>query len=167
MPRSVRLSAESPHSLGRIRAAFADPAYWRSRLDLYAAGAPVLDTLATDAEGTTTVQITMRFGGDQLPAVLRPLRLGSLRIVQNERWERADDGVRGTVTVDALRTPLSGHGEVQLTSSGTGTRLTGEAVVDVRVPLIGGAIATFLVDLLANGIRDIVTVTDRWLDGRS
>jgi hypothetical protein len=164
--RSVPLAAESPHSLDDIRAAFADPAYWAARLELYDAGAPTLDELTTATDGTTTVQVTLRFGGEQLPPVLRPLRLGSLKIVQRERWGPVEDGVRGTVTVDALRTPLSGHGDVQLAAGGAGTRLAGTAVVDVRIPLVGGPIAAFLVDLLANGIRDIVGITDRWLDGR-
>lgn len=165
MSRGSPLSAESPHPLPRIRSAFADPDYWRARLDLYSAGAPTLDTLATTADGTTTVQITMRFGGEQLPAMLRPLRLGSITVVQRERWEPAGDGVRGRVDVDALRTPLSGFGEVMLTAHGGGTRLAGSATVDVRVPLIGGPIAAFLTDMLADGVRDIVRITDRWLDG--
>jgi hypothetical protein len=162
--RTAHLTAESPHPLPRIRAAFADPDYWRARLDLYSAGAPTLDELTTDGP-TTAVQITMRFGGEQLPAVLRTLRLGSLRVVQRERWETVAGGVRGTVDVDAARTPLSGRGDVDLTAHGEGTRLSGTAIVDVRVPVIGGPIAAFLTDMLADGIRDIVGVTDRWLDG--
>lgn len=165
--RTVHLTAMSPHPVGELRAAFAERDYWRARLELYAAGAPTLDALSTAADGTTTVEITMRFGGEQLPAMLRPLRLGSLTIVQRERWEPAVDELRGTVDVIAPRTPISGHGDVQLTGDGDGTRLAGTAIVEVRVPLIGGPVAAFLTDMLADGIRDIVRVTDRWLDRRS
>lgn len=165
MTRTVHLTAASPHPVGALRSAFADREYWRARLELYSAGAPALDTLSTAADGTTTVEITMRFGGEQLPAMLRPLRLGSLRIVQRERWEPASEGLRGAVDVVAPRTPISGRGEVQLTEDGSGgTRLAGTAIVEVRVPLIGGPIAAFLADMLADGIRDIVRVTDHWLD---
>lgn len=167
MPNVVRLTAESPHALANIRSAFADGDYWRARLDLNEAGAPTLDTLTTDAGGTTTMQMTMRFGGDQLPAVLRPLRLGALKVVQHEVWEPTADGLHGTIGVTALRTPISGRGIVDLESDGAGTRLTGTATVDVRVPLFGGPIAGFLTAQLADAIREIVRVTDRWLDRRS
>lgn len=167
MSRTVHLTASSPHPVGGLRSAFADREYWRARLELYAAGAPRLDTLSTATDGTTTVEITMRFGGEQLPAVLRPLRLGSLRIVQREQWQPVDGGLRGAVEVSAPRTPISGRGDVRLTGDGAGTRLDGTGIVDVRVPLIGGPIAAFLADLLADGIRDIVGVTDQWLDRRA
>lgn len=163
----VRLTAESPHPLAKIRAAFADAAYWRARLDLNAAGTPTLDTLSTDARGTTTMQMTMRFGGDQLPSVLRPLRLGAVTVVQHEVWEPTADGLHGTISVTALRTPIAGRGLVDLGPDGAGTRLAGTASVDVRVPLLGRPIAGWLTDQLASGIREIVRVTDRWLDGRS
>jgi hypothetical protein len=51
-------------------------------------------------------------------------------------------------------------------SAGTGTSLTGTAVVDVNVPIIGGKIAGFVAGVLADGIVDIVRVTDTWLDAQ-
>ena len=158
------LTAESPHSLDRIRSAFDDEAYWRARLGAFEAGSPTLDSLTTDPSGQTTVSMTMRFGGDQLPDPLRRLRLARLDIVQRERWYPVDGGnVRGEIDVDALRTPISGHGAVHLTPTDSGTRLVGTASVEVNVPLIGGTIARFIAGQLANGIVDIVHVTDSWL----
>lgn len=162
--RSMPLTAESPYSLESIRSAFEDPAYWEARLTSFEGGSPTLDSLSTDASGHTCVAMSMRFGGDQLPDPIRRLRLASLEIVQRERWFPVDDGtVRGEITVDALRTPLSGRGAVQMTPDGPGTHLTGTATVKVNVPLIGGTIASFVAGQLANGIVDVVAVTDAWL----
>lgn len=123
--------------------------------------------MSTDASGRTCVAMTMRFGGDQLPDPIRRLRLASLEIVQREQWYPVDDGtVRGEITVDAPRTPLSGRGAVELTPDGQGTHLTGTATVKVNVPLIGGTIATFVAGQLANGIVDVVAITDAWLSGQ-
>jgi len=158
------LTATSPHPVTSIVTAFGDERYWRARLGAFEAGAPTLDALTTDSAGRTAVEMTMRFGGDQLPDPLRRLRLASLVIVQREEWFPVDDGaVRGEITVDALKTPLSGRGAVEMTPDGPGTQLTGTATVKVNVPLIGGTIATFVAGLLANGIVDVVTVTDTWL----
>lgn len=164
---SAHLTATSPHSVASLRAAFADPDYWNRRLEMNDTGAPTLDSLHTDADGTTTVEFTMRFSGDQLPAVLRPLRLGTLTVTQREEWRVDGDGVRGTVVLDALRTPLSGRGTAHLRPDGGRTVLTGAGVVDVAVPLVGRPIARFLAEQLADAIREIVRVTDRWLASRN
>jgi hypothetical protein len=106
----------------------------------------------------------MRFGGDQLPDPMRRLRLASLEIVQRERWSTLDGGeLRGEITVDAPRTPISGRGSVVLAPAESGTQLTGTATVNVNIPLIGGPISKFIAGLLASGILDIVRVTDSWL----
>jgi hypothetical protein len=164
VPRSLSLTAESPNSIERIRSAFDDEQYWRARLATFEGASPTLDDLTTDAAGTTSVTMTMRFGGDQLPGPLQHLRLGSLQIVQRERWYAlVNGGVRGEIAVDAPRTPISGDGAVNLSASGRGTKLAGTANVEVNVPLIGGKIASFVAGQLANGIVDIVHITDSWL----
>jgi hypothetical protein len=168
VPRSIDLTAQSPHPLQRIRSAFEDEAYWRARLGAFEAASPILDYLTTDSAGETLVSMTMRFGGDQLPDPVKRLRLASLDVVQAERWYVIEDGtLRGEIAVHAPRTPISGCGAVHLTPAISGTRLAGTATVDVRVPLIGGAIARFIAGQLAQGILDIVHVTDSWLDENS
>jgi hypothetical protein len=160
----LTLTAESPNSIDRIRSAFDDDDYWQTRLSNFEAASPTLDDLTTDAAGTTSVIMTMRFGGDQLPGPLQRLRLGSLEIIQHERWYALVDGrVRGVIAVDAPRTPISGDGSVELSAFGSGTHLAGTAKVDVSVPLIGGTIASFVAGQLGNGIVDIVRITDSWL----
>ncbi|BBY25922.1 DUF2505 domain-containing protein [Mycolicibacterium sediminis] len=168
MQRTLELSAESPYGIDRIRAAFDDADYWQARLAFVAGGAPTLDELSTAGDGTTTMQMSMRFGGDDLPGPLRRLRVGTLHVVQREEWSALDgDVVRCSIAVDAPRTPISGHGSVTLRRAVTGTRLVGTAVVDVRMPVIGGAIAGFIAGVLANGIVDVVSVTDAYLDGEN
>ena len=164
----MKFAASSPHDIRQIRAAFDDPDYWRARLAFVEGGSPTLDTLETNGAGITSMQMTMRFGGDQLPGPLQRLRLGSLHVIQHERWFAIDGTtVRGKITIHAPRTPLSGQGSVTMQPVGTGTALTGTAVVDANVPIIGGRIAAFVAALLADGIADIVRVTDTWLDAQS
>lgn len=166
MPRSLDLVADSPHPLERIRAAFDERDYWAARLAFVAGGEPTLDELHTDDAGTTSVQMTMRFGGDDLPGPLRKLRLASLAVVQREQWFAPEgDVVRGRLVVEAPRTPISGHGDVTMRTDGSGTRLNGTAVVKVAVPIFGGPIAGFIANMLAEGIVDLVRVTDGYLDG--
>ena len=164
MPRSFELTADSPNTADRIHAAFRDERYWRARLLRFDDGRPTLDSLTSDADGATTVTVTMRFGLEQLPPPMDRLHSGSLRIVQIETWHATDDGVlHGTIAVDAPGAPVSGHGELSVTPSAGGSRLAGRGTVDVRVPVIGGAIAGLVAGQLAGGIRDIHEFTDAWI----
>ncbi len=163
MPRSFHLTAESPNPAGRILGTFRDERYWRARLAEFDDGRPTLDSLATEA-GVTTVTMTLRFGVEQLPSPLNRLHHGSVRVVHVERWQAADDGVvRGRITVDAPGTPMSGHGELSVTPVDGGSRLAGTGTVDVRLPVVGGAIAGLVAGQLAGGIRDIHQFTDAWI----
>lgn len=164
MPHVVDLAARSPHSITRIRSAFDDESYWRTRLSAFEGGSPVLDEITCDEAGLTSVTMTMTFSGDQLPPALQRLRLPSLQIVQREQWYPIDgDTLRGEITVDATKTPMSGRGSILLRPDGPGTRLDGTATVRVHVPIIGGPIGRFVASLLRRGILDIVGVTDSWL----
>lgn len=164
MPRSFDLVAESPNSAPRILSTFRDERYWRARLAAFGDGRHALDSLTTATDGTTTVTMTLRFGLEGLPPPVNRLHHGTVRVVYTESWQARDDGsLDGTVVVDAPGTPMSGHGELAVTPTATGSRLTGRGTVDVRVPVVGGMAAGLLAGQLAAGIREIHEFTDVWI----
>ena len=155
MPRSFDLTADSPHPAERIHAAFADENYWRARLSAFGTGSPTLESLTTGPDGTTTVTVSMHFG----------LQGRSVRIVQVETWRAAGPGILlGTITVDAPGAPVSGNGELSIRPIEVGSRMVGRGTVDVRVPVIGGAIAGVVAGQLATEIRNVHDFTDGWID---
>lgn len=158
------MTAESPNSPELVHSAFRIESYWRARLLKFNDGGPTLDSLTTDADGVTTVTLTLHFGVQQLPPPMNRLPGGSLRIVQVETWHAGDDGiVHGGITVTAPGAPVSGHGKLSVTPTAGGSHLAGTGVVDVRVPLIGGTIAGVVAGQLESGIRDIHDFTDTWI----
>jgi hypothetical protein len=162
--RSFVVSAESPCAVDRVYSAFGNENYWQARLTAFDTGNPRLDSLTTDADGTTTVTMTLSFGGDQLPGPLRRIHAGVLRVIHTETWSALDgESMRGEITVDARGMPLSGRGDMAVTSAALGSRLTGTATVNVDVPFIGGAIAKLIADPLADGILDIHDFTNSWM----
>ena len=138
--------------------------YWRARLLRFDDGRPTLDSLTHDADGATTVTVTMRFGLEQLPPPMDRLHSGSLRIVQIETWHATDDGVlHGTIAVDAPGAPVSGHGELSVTPSagwletgGQGHGRRARSGDRWRDRGIGRRPAR-------GGIRDIHEFTDAWI----
>jgi hypothetical protein len=164
VPRSFVLSAESRSSVDRIHSTFGGEDYWRARLAAFDTGAPTLDSLTTDADGTTTVAMTLSFGTDQLPSPLNRIRAGLVRVLHHERWCALDaGGLRGEIIVDAPGMPLSGHGEVSVARAETGAQLVFAATVAVSVPVVGETIAKLIADPLADGIRDIYEFTNAWM----
>jgi hypothetical protein len=164
VPRSFVLSAESAHTVDRVHSAFANESYWQARLAAFDTGRPSLDSLTTDPDGTTTAAMTLAFGGDQLPPLLKRLHTGTLRVTHRERWHAPEGGsVRGAIIVDACGLPVSGHGEVSVTPVPDGSRFACTGTVTVNVPLIGGTIAKLIADPLTDGIRDIHDFTAAWI----
>ena len=161
------MSADSPNTAERILAAFESESYWRARLVAFADGRPTLDSLVTDADGVTTVTTTLHFGVEQFPPPMNLLPGGNVRVVQVERWRATDRGaLDGTITVTAPGAPVSGDGVIEVVPlAAGGSRLSGTGRVDVRVPLIGGAIAKVVASQIASGIRDIHAFTDEWIAG--
>jgi hypothetical protein len=164
VPRSFVLSADSPGSVDRIGSTFRDEDYWQARLVAFDTGSPTLDSLTTDADGTTSVAMTLSFGGDQLPAPLNRIRAGVVHVHHLERWCPDDDGsLRGEITVDAPGMPMSGHGAVTLTPDGDGARFACTATVAVNVPFVGGTIAKLIADPVADWILAIHEFTNAWM----
>jgi hypothetical protein len=164
VPRSFVLSADSPGSVDRIGSTFRDEDYWQARLVAFDTGSPTLDSLTTDADGTTAVAMTLSFGGDQLPAPLNRVRAGVVHVHHRERWRPDDDGsLRGEITVDAPGMPMSGHGAVTLTPDGDGAHFACTATVAVNVPFVGGTIAKMIADPAADWILAIHEFTNAWM----
>lgn len=164
VPRSFVVSAESPGTVDQVHRAFGSETYWQARLAAFDTGSPTLDSLTTDADGTTTATMTLSFGGDQLPPPLNRLHTGVLHVLHRERWYAPEDGrTHGEITVDARGLPLSGGGALSLTPVPNGLRFECTATVTVNVPLIGGTIAKLIAEPLADGILDIHVFTNEWV----
>ena len=86
----------------------------------------------------------------------------TVRLVRLEEWS---DASGGTVVVDAPGKPVSVTGTVRLEAVGTGTTQTLEVEVDVRVPLLGGRLASFVGELVAASMDTEQQVGTAWLRG--
>jgi hypothetical protein len=84
--------------------------------------------------------------------------------VLNETWSPIGGGrVRGEVSVAVPGVPLSGFGAGLLTPARNGSRLKYTATVEVKVPLVGGMIESFIGGQLAEPIAAIQRFTTTWI----
>jgi Protein of unknown function (DUF2505) len=164
MPRSFDMSADYDGTVEQVHRAFADEQYWLARLADSGADDATLDSMDLRPDGGIAVATTQVLRRDRLPGIVTQFHKGDLRIGRREIWSPVDgDKSTAHVTGDISGAPVTLGGDAALTAKGDGARLAFHGTVEVRVPLVGGKIESFvssqLVDLLIAEQR----FTTRWL----
>jgi Protein of unknown function (DUF2505) len=162
MPRSFALTAESSSTVEEFHSAFRDEQYWRARVA--AMGNATLDSLVTGSDGTVAVATTFRLLQDGLPTIVARLRRGDLVMVHNETWRRMDGGgMSGDVSVRMSGVSLSVLGSGSMTPEGEGSQLKYTATIEVKVPLIGGPLESFIGSQLTQWLLEVDNFTTSWV----
>lgn len=154
MPRSFDMASEFGGSVEQVLGAYRDEQYWLARLADSGADHATLDSLTVGRDGTVSASTTQVLARDRLPGVAAQFIKGDLSIVRHETWSPArNDRADGKVTGSIPRAPVSVTGTGLLAPAAKGSRLDVRATVEVRIPLLGGKLESFiggqLVDLLS------------------
>ena len=117
-------------------------------------------------DGSIDVVTTQVLRADRLPGIVAQFHRGDLSIQREEKWSpvrdgRADATVNGTIPGAPVtcRAPRCWPRQ----ESGTGSRLDFKAAVEVRVPLVGGKIETFVGSLLVDLLIAEQRFTTVWI----
>lgn len=163
MPRPFDVCTDSTAGVDAIHTAFGNETYWRARLFEFGKDSIRLDSLTVDDDGSVHVSTTQDMGRDMLPAVMAKAIPGGLRVMREERWRRSADELHCEAVVTATGAPLHATGSAQITPVGTGSRLRFTGTLQVRIPLLGGAIEKFIVSALADEIPAAQRFTTQWI----
>jgi hypothetical protein len=106
-----------------------------------------------DGRGGIDVVTTQTLRADRLPGVVTQFHRGDLSFVREETWDPVHDGkATATIKGSIVGAPAALSGTAVLAPAGGGSRMEFKVTVEVRVPLVGGKIESFignqLVDLL-------------------
>ncbi|MBO0679288.1 DUF2505 domain-containing protein [Mycolicibacterium sp. S2-37] len=160
MPRSFDLAAEYDGTVEQVHRAFGDEAYWLARLADSGADDATLDGLKLGADGGIDVTTTQVLRADRLPAVVTQFHRGDLAIQREEVWSGVDAG-QATATVNGsipgAPVALTGTAVLAPGPSG-GARLQLKVTVEVRVPLVGGKIESFI----GSGLVELMIAEQRF-----
>lgn len=153
MPRSFDMAAEYDGTVEQIHQAFGDERYWLERLAQSGADETTLNSLASGADGGVDVITTQTLRADRLPGVVTQFHRGDLSFVRAEAWTPVTDGRATAIVKGSIPgAPATLSGTAVLVSAGAGSRLEFTGSVEVRIPLVGGKVESFiggqLVDLL-------------------
>ena len=161
------MAADYDGTVEQVHRAFADERYWQARLADSGADDAILEALEISPDGAIAVTTTQVLRRDRLPGIVTQFHRGDLRIGRRENWSPVD-GRRATAQVsgDIEGAPVTLGGDAVMTPNGAAAaHLVFHGTVEVRVPLVGGKIESFistqLVDLLIAEQR----FTTHWLAG--
>lgn len=160
------MSADYDGTVEQVHRAFADEQYWLDRLADSGADDATLDSLDHGADGRIAVSTTQVLRRDRLPGIVTQFHKGDLRIGRREIWTPVDgDKATGQVTGDIADAPVTLGGDAALTpgGAGTGALLIFHGTVEVRVPLVGGKIESFISSQLVDLLIAEQRFTARWL----
>jgi len=154
MPRSFDMAAEYEGTVEQVHQAFRDERYWLERLAGSGADKTTLDSMTDDGHGGVDVITTQTLRADRLPAVVAQFHHGALSFVREETWSPVTDGQATAVVTGSIPgAPATLTGTAVLTPAGSASRLEFKVTVEVRIPLVGGKVESFigsqLVDLLS------------------
>lgn len=154
-------------SVEQVHRAFADERYWLARLADSGADESTLDTLTVTDDGSIDAATTQILRADRLPGLVSQFHRGDLRIRRDERWQPVSDGAaRGTVQGSVDGAPVSLSGTATLATVASGSRLSVRLTVEVRVPLVGGKIESFIGTQLVELLKAEQRFTSVWITDR-
>jgi hypothetical protein len=164
MPRSFDMAAEYEGTVEQVHQAFRDEQYWLQRLAGSGADEATLDSMSADGAGGVDVITTQTLRSDRLPAVVAQFHHGDLSFVRRETWAAITDG-RATAAVAGSipGAPVSLAGTAALMPAVGGSRLEFKVTVEVRIPLVGGKVETFIGSQLVNLVMAEQRFTSAWI----
>lgn len=152
-------------SAQRVHRALGDRQYWLARLAESGADEAHLERMELSSDGSIDVVTSQMLRSDRLPAVVSQFHRGDLVIRREEAWTPLHDThARATVTGSIAGAPVTLAGEAVLMPRNELCRLDFRGTVEVRVPLVGRKLESFigtqLIELLAAEQR----FTTRWIN---
>jgi hypothetical protein len=152
MPRSFDMAAEYEGTVEQVHQAFRDERYWLERLAGSGADKATLDSMTGAADGGIDVITTQTLRSDRLPAV------------REEKCSAVTDGrATAAVTGSIPGAPTTLSGTAVLMSSDRGSRLEFKVTVEVRIPLVGGKVESFIGSQLVNLLIAEQRFTSAWI----
>lgn len=158
------MSADYDGTVEQVHGAFCDRQYWLARLADSGADDATLDALDVAPDGGVSVATTQVLRRENLPGLINQFHKGDLRIVRRETWSPLRDGTAtARVSGDVANAPVSLAGDGTLTGKGAGSALSFHGNVEVRVPLVGGKIESFIAAQLVELLSAEQRFTTAWL----
>jgi hypothetical protein len=164
MARRIEHRTRSASDAKTVYAAVVNADYLKARLAaLGGKNAALFDY--TQSEGTVGYRLRHGVAAQDLPAAIRPLLGGDLKIDRVENWRTESDGIySGTVRVTIPGMPGDLTGNMKLADvDGGGSTVLITGSVSIPIPLFGGKVEEAVADQLGKLLDAEQKFTENWL----
>lgn len=164
MPRSFDMATDYEGTVQEVHDAFCDRRYWMARLAASGADDWTLNDFEVGDDGGLDVVTTQVLRAQRLPGVVQQFHRGDLEIRRAETWTALSAGTaQASVASSIVRAPVTLNGEASLSAVDGRARLVLQAVLDVRIPLVGGKLEKFIGTQLIDLLDAEQEFTTRWI----
>jgi hypothetical protein len=161
MPRSFDMATDYPAGVEQVYRALSDERYWQARLADSGADEATLEQLVVSDDGIDVVT-TQVLASHRLPGLVSQFHRGDLVIRREETWTPLN-GTRAVADIvgSIAAAPVTLTGSAELSPERDKARMAFHATVEVRVPLVGRKLETFI----GNQLVDLLTGEQRFTTG--
>jgi hypothetical protein len=164
MSRSFDMSASYDGGVEQVHRAFGDRQYWLARLADSGADDATLDSMTVGSDGVIDVITTQTLWASRLPGLVAQFHHGDLSFVREETWSPVLDGQADATVKGSIRgAPATLSGAAKLVRNGAGSHLDFTATVEVRIPLVGGKVESFIGSQLVELLIAEQRFTTEWI----
>jgi hypothetical protein len=158
------MATEYESTVAKVHRALRSKKYWLARLADSGVDEARLDSITLGTDGGVEVVTTQVIGSSRLPGFVSQFHRGDLQIRREETWTPLiDRRATASITGGIAGAPVRVDGAAELAPSDVGARLSFNATVTVRVPLVGGKLETFIGNQLVDLLNAEQRFTTRWL----
>jgi len=166
------MAAEYESTVEQVHRAFSDEGYWLVRLGDSGSDHATLDELAVGTDGGIRIKTTQTLRARRLPGVVTQFHRGDLDFVREETWTPMANGCATAAvvgTIPGAPVGLTGHAVLAPATAQPGSQVAFSATVEVRIPLVGGKIESFIGSQLIHLLTAEQRFTTVWIteNGRS
>ncbi|MGW4531488.1 DUF2505 domain-containing protein [Nocardia sp. NPDC004340] len=161
MSRKFSFTVQYSIPVEELHRALNNDEMWQARF----AAAPTakLELTHPDGPGTIQIHMTEKAPEDQIPGIVKKVLKSELMLERTDSWGPLTDGVaRGSFSgrSGGITTEMAGAFELRPTAEGSEIEVTG--TVDVKVPLVGGAIEPLVENLLKKVMNSERKSVETW-----
>jgi hypothetical protein len=155
------MATDYPAGVEQVYRALSDERYWQARLADSGADEATLERLVVSDDGIDVVT-TQVLASHRLPGLVSQFHRGDLVIRREETWTPLN-GTRAVADIvgSIAAAPVSLSGSAELSPERDKARMAFHATVEVRVPLVGRKLETFI----GNQLVDLLTGEQRFTTG--
>jgi len=155
------MATDYPAGVEQVYRALSDERYWQARLADSGADEATLERLVVSDDGIDVVT-TQVLASHRLPALVSQFHRGDLAIRREETWTPLNGAHAAADIVGSITAaPVSLTGSAELSPERDKARMAFHVTVEVRVPLVGRKLETFI----GNQLADLLTAEQRFTTG--